>query len=132
MRFVPVNLSQTNCTIWQTDGSNAFQFPPATPSIHSLQAIKFTNGMPDCDSFYICDFADDFNFGLHGGFISSNLSVKSPPNFRSGSGFKETFHCLQQIGTRILDGFTLTNHIHFGASGDKPIIVTLNNRGKLQ
>ncbi len=43
--------------------------------------------------------------------------------------FKKQFNRFKQVCPRLLDGLALAYHIHFGAGGNKPIVVAFDDCG---
>jgi hypothetical protein len=65
VRFVPVKLNGTNCTIGKRNNSKAFELAPTTLSVSFAQPHDLANPGANCNSFDQIDSADNLKIFSH-------------------------------------------------------------------
>lgn len=65
MRFVPVQLDPVDCTIFQTDSSNAFELAPTPCPERFTQASQFAYSAADSDYFNLFEATDNLKVFVH-------------------------------------------------------------------
>jgi hypothetical protein len=65
MSFIPVKLDTVNCTIFQANGGNAFQFAPAPLAEGFTQTTNLAYPVADSDYFYLFDLTDNLELFIH-------------------------------------------------------------------
>lgn len=62
MRFEPVYLGFADCTICESDSSNALHLPPTSPAVSALQIAPDVYGPAGCNCLNVSNLADDLKF----------------------------------------------------------------------